>query len=63
MPKNKIVVSSNEDFDSDIFERTAIALQLAPRLKPIEPKKHNHRKGQLILSLHGAVTCEVAHAS
>lgn len=61
MPKNRIVVSSNEDFDSDIFERTAIALQLAPRLKPIEPKQHNHRKGQLILSLHGAITCEVAH--
>ncbi|MGK9155855.1 AraC family transcriptional regulator [Acinetobacter radioresistens] len=62
MPRNKIIVSSNEDFDSDVFEQTAIALQLAPRLKSIEPKQHNHRKGQLILSLHGAVICEVAHA-
>ncbi|MDE4040215.1 MULTISPECIES: AraC family transcriptional regulator [Acinetobacter calcoaceticus/baumannii complex] len=62
MPKIKIMVSSNEDFDSDVFEQTAIALQLAPRLKPIEPKQHNHKKGQLILSLQGAVTCEVANA-
>lgn len=39
MPKNEMVVSSNEDFDSDMFEQTATALQLASKLKPIEPKK------------------------
>jgi AraC-like DNA-binding protein len=62
MPNQRIFVSSINDFDSDHFEQSTIALQLAPNLKKIAPRQHNHRKGQLILSVHGAVTCEVPNA-
>lgn len=62
MPRSKNVVSSPEDFDSDLFAQAAIALKVAPDLNDSGARSHDHRKGQLILSLHGAVSCEVQNA-
>ncbi|WP_448120541.1 AraC family transcriptional regulator [Pseudomonas veronii] len=62
MPSSKNIVSSPEDFDSDLFAQAAIALKLAPDLNDSGARPHDHRKGQLILSLHGAVSCEVQNA-
>lgn len=62
MPNVKKTVSSPQDFDSDMFAQAAVALQLAPTTNHSEMGLHHHRKGQLILSLHGAVSCEVPNA-
>lgn len=62
MPSSKNIVSSPEDFDSDLFAQAAIALKVAPDLNDSGARPHDHRKGQLILSLHGAVSCEVQNA-
>lgn len=62
MPSSKNVVSSPEDFDSDLFFQAAIALKVAPEPNHLGARPHDHRKGQLILSLHGAVSCEVKNA-
>lgn len=56
------MVSSPEDFDADIFAQSAIALHVAPTAEYSGISPHAHRKGQLILSLHGAVSCEVQNA-
>lgn len=61
MPTLKKPISSPEDFDSDRFLQAAIALQIAPDLDH-SGTPHTHRKGQLILSLRGAVSCEVRDA-
>lgn len=62
MPKPKKVVSSPDEFDADAFSQSAIALHAAPAQEYSTITPHAHRKGQLILSLHGAVTCEVQNA-
>lgn len=62
MPNSKNVISSPEDFDSNLFAQAAIALKVAPGLGYSGVIPHDHRKGQLILSLHGAVSCEVHDA-
>lgn len=62
MPTVKKTVSSPQDFDSDMFAQAAVALQLAPATTHSEIDLHDHRKGQLILSMHGAVSCEVPNA-
>lgn len=62
MPNFKKGVSSPEDFDSDVFAQAAIALKVAPELNHSGISPHDHRKGQLILSLRGAVSCEVQNA-
>jgi AraC-like DNA-binding protein len=62
MPNPPLLLRSPEDFDSDMFEQSAIALQVETQKDDAEHLAHRHRKGQLILSLHGAVTCEVAEA-
>ncbi|EKK4081623.1 AraC family transcriptional regulator [Cronobacter dublinensis] len=62
MPGHKKVVSSPDDFDADIFSQPAIALQAVPTQEYSGITPHAHRKGQLILSLHGAVSCEVKDA-
>jgi AraC-like DNA-binding protein len=62
MPSAKKVVSSPEDFDSDLFAQAAIALNVVPDRNQPGVSPHDHRKGQLILSLHGAVSCEVQNA-
>lgn len=62
MPNFKKTVSSPQDFDSDVFAQAAVALQLASVSNDSEIEPHDHRKGQLILSVHGAVSCEVPNA-
>lgn len=62
MPKHKKVVSSPDEFDADIYSQPAIALHAAPAQEYSGISTHEHRKGQLILSLHGAVSCEVENA-
>lgn len=47
------------DFDPDLTARPAIALDLNFRDYSTEIPVHQHRKGQLVLALHGAVTCQV----
>ncbi|GAA0324822.1 AraC family transcriptional regulator [Psychrobacter aestuarii] len=62
MPIFKKTVSSPVDFDSNRFAQAAVALQLAPVSNDSEIEPHDHRKGQLIMSLHGAVSCKVPNA-
>jgi AraC-like DNA-binding protein len=49
-------------FDPDDTDRPATALKLQMSEHADEIPFHTHRKGQLILALHGAVTCQVAGA-
>ena len=46
-------------FDPDQTDRPALALQLDFKDYALEVPVHSHRKAQLVLALHGAVTCEV----
>ncbi|EMR6904655.1 TPA: helix-turn-helix transcriptional regulator [Serratia marcescens] len=62
MPDRKKTVTSPEEFDSDIFTQAAVALNVASMDEYSGLGPHAHRKGQLILSLHGAVSCEVQNA-
>lgn len=62
MPNPGKVVSSPDEFDADIFAQPAIALHATPAAEYSGISPHAHRKGQLILSLHGAVRCEVKNA-
>ncbi|UXB18061.1 helix-turn-helix transcriptional regulator [Stenotrophomonas maltophilia] len=50
------------DLDPDETDRPAVASRLQVAEHDAEIPVHEHRKGQLILALHGAVTCEVANA-
>ncbi|MBN5049614.1 helix-turn-helix transcriptional regulator [Stenotrophomonas maltophilia] len=50
------------DLDPDATDRPAVASRLQVADHDAEIPVHDHRKGQLILALHGAVTCEVANA-
>ena len=59
MPNHKKVVSSPDEFDADSFPQPAIALQAVQAQEYSGITPHAHRKGQLILSLYGAVSCEV----
>lgn len=47
------------EFDPDVTERPALALQLDFKDYSTEIPVHRHRKGQLVLALHGAVTCQI----
>lgn len=62
MPYHKKVVSSPDEFDADSFPQPAIALQAVQAQEYSGITPHSHRKGQLILSLYGAVSCEVQNA-
>lgn len=53
--------AATEDFDPDTSDRPAVALRLDFRNYGVEVPRHTHRKGQLILALHGAVTCTAAN--
>jgi AraC-like DNA-binding protein len=48
--------------DPDVSSRRAVALRLDVKDHDAEIPVHQHRKGQLVLALHGAVTCQVAGA-
>jgi AraC-like ligand binding domain len=48
--------------DVDANYRPATALQMEVKEYKAEIPVHRHRKSQLVLALHGAVTCQVAKA-
>lgn len=62
MPVNKKSVTSPEEFNADDFSQAAIALHVSSSGEYAGQSPHAHRKGQLILSLRGAVRCEVEDA-
>lgn len=62
MPVNKKPVTSPEEFDADAFTQPAIALHVSSSGEYAGQSPHAHRKGQLILSLRGAVSCKVQDA-
>lgn len=62
MPVNYKLVTSPEEFDADSFTQAAIALHVSSSGEYDGRSSHAHRKGQLILSLRGAVSCEIQDA-
>ncbi|WMJ69420.1 helix-turn-helix transcriptional regulator [Stenotrophomonas sp. 24(2023)] len=50
------------DVHPDATDRPAVARRLQVAEHDAEIPVHDHRKGQLVLALHGAVSCEVANA-
>lgn len=46
-------------YDADVDPRPAVALHVEISQNDAEQPVHRHRKGQLVLALHGSVTCEV----
>ncbi|WP_370677031.1 helix-turn-helix domain-containing protein [Pleomorphomonas sp. PLEO] len=53
--------SCDEDFDPERSDRPVVALRLDFSDYEAEVPRHQHRQGQLILALHGAVTCTAAN--
>ncbi|MBY5705729.1 AraC family transcriptional regulator [Rhizobium leguminosarum] len=53
----KLLRSCYDDFDPDWSARPAFAVRLDFRDYEAEVPQHQHTQGQLILALHGAVTC------
>ncbi|SDV46313.1 AraC family transcriptional regulator [Chitinasiproducens palmae] len=49
-------------FDPDVDHRPAVGLRIEFEQNDAEQPVHCHRKGQLVLALRGAVTCEVPKA-
>ncbi len=49
-------------YDPDLDDRPATALGLRVGPTDVEQSVHRHRKGQLALTVHGAMTCEVPKA-
>ncbi|HBV38370.1 MAG TPA: AraC family transcriptional regulator [Erwinia sp.] len=62
MPTDKKTVYSPDAFDSELFAQAAVALRVTSADDDLSSRPHAHRKGQLILALHGAVSCEVHNA-
>lgn len=62
MTKRIALARSIEDFDPDLFDRPAVALRLRVEQNNVEQPVHQHCKGQLIMAVHGAVTCEVPNS-
>jgi len=54
--------ASLRDFDPDRIPSPAIALRVETTRNDHETPVHRHRKGQLVLALRGAISCEVPHA-
>lgn len=52
---------ATDGFDPDASDRPVVALRLDFANYHAEVPLHRHRKGQLILALHGAVTCTAAN--
>jgi AraC-like DNA-binding protein len=53
--------SCGADCDPDRWDRPAVALHVDFRDYEAEVPQHRHRQGQLIVALHGAVTCTAAN--
>lgn len=51
-----------EDYDPDLERDAAVAFHIQVVEDEQFIPRHQHRKGQLILALHGALTCEVENA-
>ncbi|HFZ8995966.1 TPA: helix-turn-helix transcriptional regulator [Citrobacter freundii] len=51
-----------EGYEPDLHSDPAVAFCIHAREDELYSQRHQHRKGQLILALHGAITCEVANA-
>ncbi len=49
-------------YDADRDMQAAVALNVEIAQNDAEQPVHRHRKGQLVLALHGSVTCEVPQA-
>lgn len=49
------------DFDPDRLDRPAVAFRVDFSDYEAEVPLHRHRQGQLVLALHGAVTCRTAN--
>lgn len=49
-------------YDPDADRQPAVALHVEVAHNGVEQPVHRHRKGQLVLALHGGVTCEVPQA-
>jgi AraC-like DNA-binding protein len=49
-------------YDPDASDRPATALRVEVEQSDAEQPVHTHRKGQLVMALHGGVTCEVPRA-
>lgn len=55
-------IRTPDDFDSDRFSQPAIAIRVQAENEGAEHPLHSHRKGQLILMMHGSATCQVPEA-
>lgn len=49
-------------FDPDAAHDPAVAFNINVGAEDQQFAEHQHRKGQLIVALHGGVTCEVKQA-
>ncbi len=52
-----------DGYDPDLHHDAAVAFCIRARDDELFSPRHQHRKGQLILALHGAITCEVVDGS
>ncbi|MGN8192285.1 AraC family transcriptional regulator [Burkholderia sp. 22088] len=62
MPDMNRYVSLPDFADPDAIDRPAVAMCMHVDEHAAEIPVHKHQKGQLVLALHGAVTCRVAGA-
>lgn len=62
MTKSSLLTDLLEHFKPDPHERPVMALRVEVGQNDAEQPVHWHRKGQLVLALHGGVTCEVPDA-
>lgn len=51
-----------DGYEPDLYHDAAVAFCIQAREDELFSPLHQHRKGQLILALHGAITCEVENA-
>lgn len=51
-----------DGYEPDLHHDAAVAFCIQAREDELFSPLHQHRKGQLILALHGAITCEVENA-
>lgn len=54
--------ASYRNYDPDVIDLPAVALNVDVAANESEMPTHQHRKGQLVLALRGGVTCEVSDA-
>ncbi len=62
MTNESVLSQSLQAFEPDEDYRPAVACQIKVDQNDVEQPVHRHRKGQLVMALQGAVTCEVPGA-